>query len=183
MAGIVNAKNHSVGPGRAASGLYRYPSSVWHCVPGVDDEVEDDIFEFALNTVDRLQIRTDGDYQFVGWAKYPAERCTQPFKHLLDLNGASAPFRCLEKVAQENTCSVYSRSDLPKYSGNLVGTAVPDPFVGDPYAARENLKNVPDIVNEPVAIDERVAAATRGPHGRGRHEGGYVRRCGGITPR
>ena len=68
MAGIVNAKNHSVGPGRAASGLYRYPSSVWHCVPGIDDQIEDDIVEFALNTVDRLQTRTNGDYQFVGWA-------------------------------------------------------------------------------------------------------------------
>lgn len=88
MAGIVNAKDHSVGSDRAASGLYRYPSSVWHCVPGIDDEIEDDIVEFALNTVERLQIRTDGDYQFVGWAKYPAERRTQPFKHLLDLNGA-----------------------------------------------------------------------------------------------
>jgi hypothetical protein len=114
MAGIVNAENYSVRPGRAASGLYRYSSSVWHCVPGIDDEIEDDIVEFALNTVDRLQIRTDGDYQFVGWTKCPAERCTQPFKRLLDLNGASASFRRLEKVAQENTCSVDSRTDLPR---------------------------------------------------------------------
>jgi hypothetical protein len=38
-------------------------------------------------------------------------------------------------------------------------------------------------VNEPVAMDERAAAATRGPQGRVRHEGGCVRRCGGIAPR